>query len=204
YVLQEPVRRQIAPEPLAPRRLVGRGGDREKLGALDIAPLRKRDLVPGGAAADPAARHFGEADVFALARHLRRASAHPVRSPPRILRPRHVSQVLVGGGELGPPHGRGRRSQAQRPVEAAKRSRFARVGLNTFRCSILLTSSKASTCERAMPPEPRSPSVPQSSRAMRAVPMALSAATRRCCRVPSLMMASGSPVSTSVRNTRPQ
>src|SRR5258708_35098971 len=93
YVLQKPIGGQIASEPFATRRFVGRGSHREKLRALDIAPLRIRDLLPRAAAADLALDHVAEADVAALARHLRRAAAH--RSPPGILRARDVTQILV-------------------------------------------------------------------------------------------------------------
>src|ERR1044072_8168315 len=96
YVLQEPVRRQLAPETFATRRLVGRGGHRKELCALDVAALRVGDLVARSPAAHPAVRHIGEADVAARARHLRRAPAHPVRSPAGILRAREVSQILLG------------------------------------------------------------------------------------------------------------
>src|SRR6266850_5913975 len=92
YVLQKPVRRQLAPEAFAARRLVGRCGDREKLSSLDIAALRVGDLAARGAAAHLAARHVGEADVPAPARQ--RAPAHRVRAPAGILRARDVSQVL--------------------------------------------------------------------------------------------------------------
>src|SRR5258706_12133458 len=121
YVLQKPLGGQVASEALAPCRFVGRCGHREKLRALDIAPLRIRDLVPRKAGADPALDHVAEADVAALARHLGRALAHPIRFPPGILRARDVAQILVGRGELGPPHGRRRGAQPQSPVETGKR-----------------------------------------------------------------------------------
>src|SRR5260221_9709536 len=117
YVLQKPVGGQLASEPLAPRGFVGRCSHREKLRALDIAPLRIRELVPRSAAAGPAPDHVAEADV--AARHLRRAPARLF--PPRILRARDVAQILVCRGELGPPHGRRRRAQPQSPVETGKR-----------------------------------------------------------------------------------
>src|SRR6266851_3501783 len=121
YVLQEPVRRQFAPEPLAPRRLVGRGCHGEKLHALDIAPFRIRDLVSRRAAANLAGDHVAETDVLTSPGYLRRAAALPLLSPAGILRTGNVSQPLVGRAELRPSHGRGRRAQAQRPVEARKR-----------------------------------------------------------------------------------
>src|SRR2546426_601674 len=121
YVLQEPVGGQIAPEPLAPRRLVGRGGHGEELHALDIAALRIRDVLPRRPAAGFAADHVAETDIVAHSGHLRRAAALPLLSPAGILRAGDVSQPLVGRAELRPSHGRGRRAQAQRPVEAGKR-----------------------------------------------------------------------------------
>src|SRR4026208_1406951 len=99
YVLQEPVRGQVTPEPFAARRLVGRRSHREKLRALDIAPLRVRDLVAGSAAARRARRRLAEAARAAAARHPGRALAH--RFPPGIFGARDISQMLVGRGELG-------------------------------------------------------------------------------------------------------
>src|SRR2546428_6209923 len=102
YVLQEPVRRQFAPQPLAARRLVGRRGHGEELHALDVAALRVRDLFPRGAAANPAADHVAETEVVAAPRDLG-CAALAMRSPAGILRARDVSQPLVGGAELRPP-----------------------------------------------------------------------------------------------------
>src|SRR5712691_2393003 len=120
YVLQEPIRWEVAPEPLAARRLVGHGGHGEKLRALDVAALRIRDLVPRAAAGDLAADHVAETDLDALSCRPRRA-AHPARLPAGILRAREVSQNLVGRGELRPSHRRRRGAQTQRPVETGKR-----------------------------------------------------------------------------------
>src|SRR5438552_3110789 len=88
YVLQKPVRGEVAPEAFAPRRLVGRGGHGEKLRALDISTLRISDLLARGAAVLPSRRHVAEAHVAAAPDHLGRALAHTMRSPARVLRPR--------------------------------------------------------------------------------------------------------------------
>src|SRR5207249_1553779 len=121
YVLQEPIGGKVASEPLATRRLVGRGGHSEKLRALDISALRISDLLARGAAALPSRRHVAEAHVAAAPGHLGRALAHTMRSPARVLRPREVPQILVRSRELGTPDGRGCSAEAQPAVEARAR-----------------------------------------------------------------------------------
>src|SRR2546430_13114601 len=121
YVRQEPIGGKVASEPLAARSLVSRRGDREKLGALDIAALRIGDLLARGAAALPSRRHVAEAHVAAAPGHLGRALAHAMRSPARVLRPREVPQILVRSRELGTPDGRGCGAEAQPAVEARAR-----------------------------------------------------------------------------------
>ena len=59
-------------------------------------------------------------------------------------------------------------------------------------------------CARAMPPEPSMPITSASGRDMYFTPSPPSAPTRMCCRTPSLMSASGSPVSIEVRKISPQ
>src|SRR6266568_1794001 len=121
YVLQEPVRRQFAPQPLAARRLVGHGGHGEKLHTLDIAALRIRDLFARAAAANLAGDHVGETDVVAMPRDLGCAAALAVRFPAGILRAGNVSQPLVGRAELGPSDGCRRSPEPQRAVKPTER-----------------------------------------------------------------------------------
>src|SRR6266568_3559809 len=244
YVLQEPVRRQFAPQPLAARRLVGHGGHGEKLHTLDIAALRIRDLFARAAAANLAADHVAETDVVAMPRDLGCAAALAVRFPAGILRAGNVSQPLVGRAELGPSDGCRRSPEPQRAVKPTERRvirpsadrydvhaglqplspdngnggvgagrkdirapvNLARlvagfaldaVALSDLRCKTL--SVPPGRTEHFEPldfphfqqslhvrsrhaPDPSIPSARQSSRAMMSVPMALSAATRRCCR----------------------
>ncbi len=57
---------------------------------------------------------------------------------------------------------------------------------------------------RAMPPEPIIPTVLLSSRDRYLTPSPAPPATRTCCRTPSLIIATGSPVRALKRNSRPQ
>src|SRR5947207_14837462 len=87
YVLQEPIGGKVASEPRAARSLVSRRGDREKLGALDVAARGIGDLLARGAAALTSRRHVVEAHMAAPPGYLRRALAHAMRSPAPVLRP---------------------------------------------------------------------------------------------------------------------
>src|SRR5439155_24529800 len=59
-ILQEPLGWNLAATPGAARRLVDLAGNRVELGALQVAPLRIRDLIVRSAAAHPALRQVGE------------------------------------------------------------------------------------------------------------------------------------------------
>src|SRR5258706_2386168 len=107
YVLQEPVGGQVASQAFAARGLVSHGGHGEKLRALDVAALRVGDLLRRKAAALPAGDDVAETHVVAVAGHARRAPAHPVLAPSRVLRAREVTDVFVGRGKLRPAVRRG-------------------------------------------------------------------------------------------------
>ena len=66
------------------------------------------------------------------------------------------------------------------------------------------TAMKACMLLCAMPPEPSMPTVAASAFAIYFTPMPPSPPTRICCSTPSLMKASGSPVSMEVSRISPQ
>ncbi len=114
---------------------------------------------------------------------------------------RRVAEAKI---EIDPREARGVGDAAPADVDDVQASRCARVGLNTCSLRIARTFVKASMCERAMPPDPSMPTTAAPRRARCFTPIAPSAPTRMCCSTPSLMMASGSPVSIAVSSTSPQ
>src|SRR6056300_1188092 len=89
-------------------------------------------------------------------------------------------------------------------ISSAKASLWPFVGLYTRHSFMDLTQQNASKKVLAMPPEPIRPMTSESSRDRYLAPIPAPPPTRKCCKIPSLISANGSPFLVDSKNINPQ